>query len=128
MLTCLTDNEEDMLISGFHDFYMRPVALFKNAVYIFDREIQVEKKLSEKTCKDGGREVSFRFADSKSEPGIQIADVVTGFLGKYQCFVEDHPLPELMRRKNAWNSGLQVSKLSIYPRIPKRPPQAPRCK
>lgn len=47
--------------------------------------------------------MSFRFADSKSEPGIQIADVITGFLGKYQSFVEDHSLPELMRRKSAWN-------------------------
>ncbi|HDR9028358.1 TPA: DUF3800 domain-containing protein [Burkholderia vietnamiensis] len=102
-LTCLLDNEEDMLIDGFHGFYTRPVVLFKNAVHIFDREIQVEKKLSETTFKDGDRDVSFRFADSKSEPGIQIADVVIGFLGKYQCFVEDHPLPELMRRKGEWN-------------------------
>lgn len=102
-LTCLVDNEEDVLIDSFHAFYTRPVMLFKNAVHIFDREIQIEKSLSDTTFKDGDRDVSFRFADSKSEPGIQIADVVTGFLGKYQSFVEDHSLPELMRRKNAWN-------------------------
>jgi len=102
-LACLLDNEEDMLIDGFHGFYTRPVVLFKNAVHIFDREIEVEKKLSDTTFKDGDRDVSFRFSDSKSEPGIQIADIVTGFLGKYQCFVEDHSLPELMRRRSEWN-------------------------
>lgn len=102
-LACLVDNEESMLIDGFHTFYTRPVVLFKNAIHIFDREIQVEKSLSDTTFKDGDREISFRFADSKSEPGIQIADVVTGFLGKYQGFVEDHPLPELVKRKNSWS-------------------------
>ncbi|MGN4069923.1 DUF3800 domain-containing protein [Burkholderia gladioli] len=102
-ITCLVDNEEDVLIDSFRCFYTRPVALFKNSVHVFDREIQIEKSLSDTTFKDGDRNVSIRFADSKSEPGIQIADVVTGFLGKYQSFVEDHSLPELMRRKSAWN-------------------------
>ncbi|MFM0307731.1 DUF3800 domain-containing protein [Paraburkholderia sp. RL17-383-BIF-A] len=102
-ITSLVDNEENVLIDGFHTFYTRPIMLFKNAVHIFDREIQIEKSLSDTTFKDGDRDVSFRFADSKSEPGIQIADVITGFLGKYQSFVEDHSLPELMRRKSAWS-------------------------
>lgn len=102
-IICLVDNDEDVLIDGFHGFYTRPVVLFKNAAHVFDREIQIEKSLSDTTFKDGDRNVSFRFADSKSEPGIQIADVITGFLGKYQSFVEDHSLPELMRRKSAWN-------------------------
>ncbi|PPK41812.1 hypothetical protein B0G57_12577 [Trinickia symbiotica] len=42
-LTCLADNEEDVLIDGFHAFYTRPIMLFKNATHVFDREIQIEK-------------------------------------------------------------------------------------
>ncbi|WP_020566313.1 DUF3800 domain-containing protein [Trinickia symbiotica] len=37
--------------------------------------------MSDTTFKDGDRDVNFHFAGSKSEPGIQIADVVIGFLG-----------------------------------------------
>lgn len=104
-LSGLVDNEEDMLIDGFHVFYTQPIVLFKNAVHIFDREIQIEKSLNDTRFKDGDKDVRFRFADSKSEPGIQISDVVTGFLGKYQSFVEDHSLPELMKRKSAWTES-----------------------
>jgi hypothetical protein len=104
-LTSLVDNEEDILIESFQGFYTRPIMLFKNAVHIFDREIQIEKSLSGAKFKDGTRHVNFSFSDSKSEPGIQIADVVTGFLGKYQSFVEENSLPELMKRKSSWNEN-----------------------
>lgn len=104
-LAFLVDNEEDILIESFQGFYTRPIMLFKNAVHIFDREIQIEKSLNDAKFKDGARHVNFSFSDSKSEPGIQIADVVTGLLGKYQCFVEEHSLPELMQRKGSWKTG-----------------------
>lgn len=104
-LASLVDNEEDTLIESFQGFYTRPIMLFKNAVHIFDREIQIEKSLSGAKFKDGASHVKFSFSDSKSEPGIQIADVVTGFLGKYQAFVEENSLPELMKRKSSWNES-----------------------
>lgn len=102
-LAFLVDNEEDMLIGSFQGFYTRPIMLFKNAVHIFDREIQIEKSLNDAKFKDCARHVNFSFSDSKREPGIQIADVVTGLLGKYQSFVEENSLPELMKRKCSWN-------------------------
>lgn len=102
-LAFLVDEEEDMLIESFEGFYTRPIMLFKNATHIFDQEIQIEQSLSSVKFKDGARHVNFSFSDSKSDQGIQIADVVTGFLGKYQSFVEEHPLPELLNRKNSWN-------------------------
>jgi hypothetical protein len=111
-LVSLVDNEEDILIESFQGFYTRPIMLFKNAVHIFDREIQIEKSLSGAKFKDGTRHVNFSFSDSKNEPGIQIADVMTGFLGKYQSFVEENSLPELMKRKCSWNEN-QITNFNL---------------
>lgn len=111
-LSFLVDEEEDMLIENFQCFYTRPIMLFKNATHIFDREIQIEKSLSGAKFKDGVRHVNFSFSDSRSAPGIQIADVVTGFLGKYQSFVEEHPLQELLKRKNKWNE-IQITNFNL---------------
>ncbi|WP_031598870.1 DUF3800 domain-containing protein [Ferrovum myxofaciens] len=111
-LAFLVDEEEDMLIESFQVFYTHPIMLFKNAIHIFDREIQIEKSLSGTKFKDGSHHVNFSFSDSKSEPGIQIADVVVGFLGKYQSFVEENSLPELMKRKSSWNEN-QISNFNL---------------
>lgn len=102
-LAYLVDEEENMLIESFQGFYTRPIMLFKNAIHIFDHEIQIEKSLSGVKLKDGARHVDFSFSNSRNEPGIQIADVVTGLLGKYQSFVEEYPLQELLNRKSSWN-------------------------
>lgn len=101
----LSGNKKDMLIESFSDFYVRSVKLFKNAVHIFDRELEIEKILNGTRFVDGTRVVDFSFSDSKEQPGIQLADLVTGLIGKYQCFVEDHLLPELLKRKGLWNKG-----------------------
>lgn len=111
-LVFLVDEKADMLIESFHGFYTRPIMLFKNAIHIFDHEIQIEKSLNDTKFKDRARHINFSFSDSRSEPGIQIADVVTGFIGKYQSFVEAYPLQELMQRKNAWNE-IQVANFNL---------------
>lgn len=115
-LAFLVDEEEDMLIESFQGFYTRPIMLFKNAIHIFDREIQIEKSLNPVRFSDGTRHVNFSFSDSISQPGIQIADVVTGFLGKYQSYVEEYPLPELLRRKNSWNE-IQIVNFNLLRRL-----------
>jgi len=112
-LAFLTDEHEDILIESFHIFYTRPIILFKNSIHIFDREIQIERNLNGEKFKDDTREVTFSFFDSKSKPGIQIADVVSGFIGKYQSFVEDHSLPELMKRKSSWNE-IQIKNFNLF--------------
>lgn len=111
-LAFLVDEEDDMLIESFTNFYTQPMMIFKNATHIFDREIQIERILDSAKFKDSSRPVNYSFSDSKSTPGIQIADVVTGFLGKYQCFVEKHSLPELLRRKNLWNDN-QIANFTL---------------
>ena len=55
--------------------------------------------------KQRARGINFRFSDSKVDPGIQLADVTVGLIGKYQDFVEAHRLPELLAHKKAWSAA-----------------------
>ena len=102
-LAFLVDNDEDVLIDNFSSFFTMPILLFKNATHVFDREIQVEKSLNADGFKQRAESIDYRFSDSKAEPGIQLADVIVGLIGKYQDFVEEHQLPELLARKKAWS-------------------------
>jgi hypothetical protein len=104
-LPYLEEDDPDVLIDSFSSFFTMPVLLFKNATHVFDREIQVEQSLSADGFKQRAQGIDYRFSDSKADPGIQLADVTVGLIGKYQDFVEQHRLPELLARKTAWNAA-----------------------
>jgi hypothetical protein len=104
-LAFFVDDDADVLIDSFSSFFTMPVLLFKNATHVFDREIHVEKSLNTDGFKQRAWGINYRFSDSRAEPGIQLADVTVGLIGKYQDFVEEHRLPELLARKNAWSAA-----------------------
>lgn len=104
-LAFLVNDDTDVLIDSFSSFFTMPILLFKNAAHVFDREIQVEKSLNTDGFKQRARGIDYRFSDSKAEPGIQLADVTVGLIGKYQDFVEEHRLPELLARKKKWSTA-----------------------
>lgn len=111
-LAFLVDNDADLLIGSFSSFFTMPILLFKNAAHVFDREIQVEKSLNAEGFKQRAQGIDYRFSDSKADPGIQLADVTVGLIGKYQDFVEDNRLPELLARKKAW-SAAQIESFNL---------------
>jgi hypothetical protein len=102
-LPFLEENNPDVLIGSFRSFFTMPILLFENAIHVFDREIQVEKSLNAEGFRRRAQGIDYRFSDSKADPGIQLADVVVGLIGKYQDYVEDHRLPELLARKKGWS-------------------------
>lgn len=104
-LAFLANDDADVLIDSFSSFFTMPILLFKNATHVFDREIQIEKSLNADGFKQRAKGINFRFSDSKADPGIQLADVTVGLIGKYQNFVEAHRLPELLARKKAWSAA-----------------------
>lgn len=104
-LAFLVDDDADVLIDSFSTFFTMPVLLFRNATHVFDREIQVEKSLNADGFKQRAGGIDYRFSDSKAEPGIQLADVIVGLIGKYQEFVEQYRLPELLTRKQTWSAA-----------------------
>lgn len=79
-----------LLIESFTVFYLTRIALFKHSTHILDMEDSVHVELKAMQLVSGGKPVrNYRFADSKSEPGIQVSDIMVGLIGKmYSYFTE----------------------------------------
>ncbi len=76
------------LIEDFSTFYRNRVAVFKNAEHVMDMEPEIRDAFEEEqlSCK-GERFINYRFADSQSEAGIQVSDVIVGVLGKMHTYL-----------------------------------------
>ncbi len=76
-----------LLIENFTIFYLKRIALFKHSSHILDMEDSIHDDLESMTLVSGGQPVkNYRFADSQSEPGIQISDIVVGLIGKMYSY------------------------------------------
>jgi hypothetical protein len=86
-LVFIEDNAPLRLIDDFSSFYVSRIALFNNAVHILDMEEQIRDRLQAMALTRGGvPAANFTFVDSKTEPGIQLSDVVVGLLGKLHSY------------------------------------------
>ncbi|MGF7151882.1 hypothetical protein FHS96_005550 [Sphingomonas zeicaulis] len=91
-LEFVEDNAPHLLIAEFSAFYTQRIALFRNAHHILDMEPVIRAQFERLPLSANGVPVTnYRFADSKTEAGIQIADIVTGLLGKMHSFVAEQP-------------------------------------
>jgi len=79
-----------LLIESFSGFYLTRIAVFKHSTHILDMEDSIHDELEAMPLVSGGRPFkNYRFADSKSEPGIQVSDIIVGVIGKmYSYFAE----------------------------------------
>ena len=76
-----------LLIPSFTHFYLNRIALFKHSSHILDREDSIRDDLESMTLVSGGQPVqNYRFADSKSEPGIQVSDIMVGLIDKMYSY------------------------------------------
>ena len=77
----------NLLIDDFSIFYLNRIAVFKHASHVLDMEESIRDRFLEAPLTSGGEPVThYRFADSKAEPGIQLADVVVGVVGKMHTY------------------------------------------
>lgn len=82
-LPYLEDETPDVLVDGFGQFFQSRLCLFKASHHILDDEKKVEAWLEARPLTVGGKPLRhFRFANSQSEPGIQLSVPITGLLGK----------------------------------------------
>jgi len=102
-LVFLHDNEAGTLVGDFSVQFLHCMYTFTRGHHVFDKEGLIERALQECNIWDGDRRVDYRFADSKTDVGIQASDVVTGLFGKLFNYIQAHSLPELLRRKNAYS-------------------------
>ena len=86
----------NMLIDNFSTFYQGRIAIFKYATHVLDMEDLIQENFLQTPLTSGGKPVThYRFADSKSEPGIQLADIVVGVLGKMHSYFTETPPDEV---------------------------------
>jgi Protein of unknown function (DUF3800) len=113
-LPYLEGEEPNVLINEFTTFYIQRICLFKNSTHILDLEEVIKARLAEETFLDEGRSLqNYRFVDSKNDPGIQVADVITGLLGKCFSFLNRITLTDLQdTRLNL--SLVQSRNLSLF--------------
>jgi hypothetical protein len=95
-LVFIEDNAPLRLIDDFSSFYVNRIALFNHSVHILDMEEQIRKRLGTmKLSRSGVPATNFTFVDSKTEPGIQISDIVVGLLGKLHSYFTQTQLQDV---------------------------------
>jgi hypothetical protein len=81
-----------LLIESFGAFYLTRIAVFKYSSHILDMEDSIRDELEAMKPSSTGVPVThYRFADSKSEPGIQTSDIVVGLIGKMHSYFAQTP-------------------------------------
>ena len=103
----------NLLIDDFSTFYLARIAVFKYATHVLDMEESIQRHFLKTPLTCGGKPVTnYRFADSKAEPGIQVADIVVGLLGKMHSYFTDTPWDEVAEdRAGLTGTSLQNSEL-----------------
>jgi hypothetical protein len=95
-LPYLEDEKPNILIDAFSIFYVQRICLLKNSHHILDIEEVIKSEIADETFFDNGCPLqNYKFVDSRNEHGVQIADAVTGLLGKFFTFLNRTPLWEL---------------------------------
>lgn len=90
------------LLDTFALFYLSRIAVFKHAFHILDMEDTVRDEIIALAPSSNGIPVeNYRFCDSKSEAGVQIADVIVGVLGKMYTYLVEMSLEQVLVDKAA---------------------------
>lgn len=99
----------NLLLDNFSVFYQGRIAVFKHASHVLDMEPSIQTEFLQTPFTSKGKPVThYRFADSKAEPGIQLADVVVGTLGKMHSYFTETPSDEVAAdRANLTGTALQ---------------------
>lgn len=101
-LDFLVDNDSDVLVDRFDTVFLNRLATFTNAVHVFDEEPQIRASLEQRRIVSGDQAITYYFANSRSEPAIQLSDVLCGILGKHFSCMEKLSIEQL----EAWNTSL----------------------
>jgi hypothetical protein len=112
-LSFLEANTPQILIESFATFYAARIAMFNRSTHVLDAEDTIQEHFAAMQLeKDGSPATHFRFANSRTEPGIQISDVVVGLLAKMHTFLTRTSLADVLEfRRSAGGTSLENLKL-----------------
>lgn len=91
-----------ILIENFSSFYFRTLYMFPFSRHIFDSEEKIVGEVSSFNDTEDSN-YSCSFVDSKTCRGVQLSDVIAGFLGKLFTFLRDSELCRLVEVKESLN-------------------------
>jgi hypothetical protein len=102
-----------LLIESFGIFYLTRIAIFKYSSHILDMEDSVRDEIEAMQPSSNGVPVMhYRFSDSKSEPGIQVSDIVVGLIGKMHSYFAQNSREEVFQmRASLVGASLRNTKL-----------------
>ena len=104
-LLFLMGGEDHVLIDNFMVNYIRNVYMFNKSIHIFDEEHQIQKLMEGFSMSFNGAVINnYQFKESTLNPEIQLADIITGFFGKYFSFIKNTNIKQLMNFKSQLNS------------------------
>lgn len=78
------------LIDNFMVFYLQKLYIFKNSRHVFDEEEQIQSLFNGVSLVENGKPyTNHEFVKSHDCQGVQLSDVIAGFLGKYFTYIKD---------------------------------------
>lgn len=112
-LAFLEGNEPNLLIDSFAIFYAARIAMFSRSTHILDVEETVRDRLNAMQLTQNGLPAThFRFADSTTEPGIQLSDIVVGLLAKMHTFLTKMSMEEVHEFRRSI-SGISLENIEL---------------
>lgn len=97
--------QDRVLVEDLSVFYLKNIYIYKNSIHIFDAEEKVEKIIKSSNVSDADDTLeNYSFINSKSNYGIQVSDVVCGFLGRYFTYLKDESYDKINEFKLKMNS------------------------
>lgn len=89
-----------LLIESFGAFYLTRIAIFRYSSHILDMEDSIRDEMATMQPSSNGVPVThYRFADSKSEAGIQVSDIVVGLIGKMHSYFAQNTREDISRSR-----------------------------
>lgn len=96
----LLDDVPRVIMEDFRHMFIHRICLFKASQHILDKEDKISVILDDYRFMEEGTPINlYRFVDSKMEPGVQLSDVVVGFLGACLAWLRNVDLTEIARIK-----------------------------
>lgn len=95
--------KRDCLIDSFFHFYRHSSNLFSNSQHFFDEERQIEEYMNNLD--------NVHFLNSKTEPKIQICDVIVGLFGQILKALAEKNINEIREEKNKFT---QIEKENFH--------------
>lgn len=88
-LLFIQEEQELILLNDLSPFYRGEIANYKNSHIVFDNESDIYYALKKNPVLiDGNILTNYTFVDSKTNPMIQLSDVMVGIIVKYLVFID----------------------------------------